>query len=286
MQDLKTTASQSVKVCPSKLLACPKKSTCCPGPYIGYDCCPLSQGVCCEDFQHCCPYNSSCHAKAKQCISNTGVKFPWVRKLKAERTPGTRIKKYNMISKKVTSSNGICPRNTINRCHEDHTCCIINGGNHGCCPIINAVCCNDGTHCCPKGSVCSSNSTCVGKIKNKFGGIPINEELLSTNSSPTNDNIWQKKPFSKSQNVNATIICPGGQYSCPSGTSCCPSTKGTYGCCPFAVSVCCADKWHCCPAGFVCDLEKNVCTRGGLFIPLFSAARGYEGIYILMYPLM
>lgn len=39
-------------------------------------------------------------------------------------------------------------------CPDDSTCCSLHNGSFGCCPIKNAVCCQDSVHCCPGGYTC------------------------------------------------------------------------------------------------------------------------------------
>ena len=46
-----------------------------------------------------------------------------------------------------------CPGNKTS-CPDDSTCCRLHDGSYGCCPIKNAVCCQDSVHCCPGGFSC------------------------------------------------------------------------------------------------------------------------------------
>merc|ERR1712080_389249 len=40
-------------------------------------------------------------------------------------------------------------------CDDTQTCCELNTGGYGCCPLgSDAVCCPDKEHCCPHGTVC------------------------------------------------------------------------------------------------------------------------------------
>lgn len=39
-------------------------------------------------------------------------------------------------------------------CPQGTTCCVAEGTTPGCCPAENAVCCEDGQHCCPHGYKC------------------------------------------------------------------------------------------------------------------------------------
>ena len=36
-------------------------------------------------------------------------------------------------------------------CPTGTTCCKLSSGGYGCCPYPEAVCCDDGEHCCPNG---------------------------------------------------------------------------------------------------------------------------------------
>ena len=46
-----------------------------------------------------------------------------------------------------------CPGSKTS-CPDDSTCCPLQDGSYGCCPIKNAVCCQDSVHCCPGGFSC------------------------------------------------------------------------------------------------------------------------------------
>lgn len=39
-------------------------------------------------------------------------------------------------------------------CPDTATCCLIGATIYGCCPMIDAVCCDDRTHCCPPNTKC------------------------------------------------------------------------------------------------------------------------------------
>ena len=40
------------------------------------------------------------------------------------------------------------------RCNDGQTCCALEDGGYGCCPMPDAVCCEDKIHCCPKDTTC------------------------------------------------------------------------------------------------------------------------------------
>ena len=72
--------------------------------------------------------------------------------------------------------------------------------------------------------------------------------------------------------VSYSVLCPD-QSECPSSTTCC-QISSAYGCCPYPDAVCCADKIHCCPNGYKCDVQAGRCTSGSntflSFVPLFD----------------
>lgn len=71
---------------------CPAKSTCsCSFNLFGYfcvwhDCCPLENGVSCDDNAHCCPGTAPvCDSQRQMCVSEDGkTTVPWADKTKAQ----------------------------------------------------------------------------------------------------------------------------------------------------------------------------------------------------------
>ena len=123
-------------------------------------------------------------------------------------------------------------------CPDGDTCCPAGGGQYGCCPDPNAVCCSDEKHCCPQGYQCDVASGTCTKADIKV----FLQELV-------------KSP--------ADVVCPDGG-SCPSGDTCCMQSSGGYGCCPFPNAVCCSDYVHCCPDGYTCDVSAGTCLKSSL----------------------
>ncbi|EFO19900.2 hypothetical protein LOAG_08594 [Loa loa] len=39
-------------------------------------------------------------------------------------------------------------------CPDSATCCLTDAGIYGCCPVMDAVCCDDLIHCCPPATKC------------------------------------------------------------------------------------------------------------------------------------
>ena len=57
---------------------------------------------------------------------------------------------YKKIEAIKTKVDVVCPGGGA-QCPSGTTCCQLSSGEYGCCPIPNAVCCNDHLHCCPSG---------------------------------------------------------------------------------------------------------------------------------------
>merc|ERR1719259_1006594 len=150
-------------------------------------------------------------------------------------------------------------------CPSETTCCILASGSYGCCPTPNAVCCKDKIHCCPSGYICDLNS---GRCQVKDGLLSLLDE------KPANDQIEDgslpllvKKPAN--YDVFSSVKCKDGS-SCPSETTCCILASGSYGCCPTPNAVCCKDKIHCCPSGYICDLNSGRCQVKDGLLPLLD----------------
>ncbi|VDO36907.1 unnamed protein product [Onchocerca flexuosa] len=52
----------------------------------------------------------------------------------------------------------ICPDGK-STCRDSATCCPVGAGIYGCCPMKDAVCCDDHTHCCPSATKCDMENS-------------------------------------------------------------------------------------------------------------------------------
>ncbi|CAN9508674.1 unnamed protein product [Ophioblennius macclurei] len=225
-----------------KSTSCPGKSTCCRTPIGGWACCPLPQAVCCEDHTHCCPHATICNLEAETCDDPSGSSpsVRWVKKTPAVTT--------------VAAPNEKCDGQTM--CPGGTTCCQKDEGEWACCPLPQAVCCDDHAHCCPKGYRCNvAERTC-----DKPSGAQT-PWLLKVPA------LKEAEP----RLVGGEWKACDGRSSCPRDTTCC-FMKGveSWGCCPLPDAVCCADGDHCCPSGHTCDAHRGSCSRGRVLIPWFS----------------
>ncbi|GFT96796.1 progranulin [Nephila pilipes] len=215
------------KECPGGSKSCPDNATCCQLPNQSYGCCPLLNAVCCDDHIHCCPMNTKCTPNL--CVQNNGSTEIYL------------LKKNNVIC----DDKSICP--------DDTTCCKNpNTTKYGCCPMQNAVCCDDGLHCCPTGTICN-----------------LKERRCDGDNFITQMYDSHKKVFKPIPNTvfsllkkESSVICPGSQFQCPDGYTCCKLPNGDYGCCPFVKATCCKDGLHCCPEYMHCDATSQYCSQG------------------------
>ncbi|CAF0820953.1 unnamed protein product [Rotaria sordida] len=134
--------------------------------------------------------------------------------------------KFPLYSFQVRIKSVLCPDGE-SYCPDNETCCKLSSGQYGCCPLPNAVCCNDNLHCCPTGYRCDvEHSRC-------------------------------EKGFRKSY----YILCPDGEMLCSHDETCCQLQSGKYACCPLRDAVCCSDYVHCCPYGYRCQIDLNKCQK-------------------------
>ncbi|GCB69524.1 hypothetical protein scyTo_0008402 [Scyliorhinus torazame] len=187
---------------------CPPEYTCMPTSKGVYGCCPLTEATICKDWEHCCPKGYECDLNKAKC-KRAGVK--------EEKLP-----LVSGVGNLRTAKSELCGNMS---CSERYTCCTSNNFGWGCCPLKDAVCCDD-NYCCPKDFKCDKvQKTCIK---------PVDE------------------------NVKA-IVCPDGKSECPDGSTCCLLPDQDWGCCPLEKAVCCEDRLHCCPSETKCDLKQSKC---------------------------
>uniref|UniRef100_A0AAX7SJS4 Granulins domain-containing protein n=1 Tax=Astatotilapia calliptera TaxID=8154 RepID=A0AAX7SJS4_ASTCA len=213
--------------------ACPDGTTCCKTQEGGWACCPMPEAVCCEDFIHCCPKGKKCNLKAQTCEDGL-ISVPWAKKVPA------------IIKQKVEVKDVPC--DDTSACPDGTTCCKTQEGGWACCPLPEAVCCEDFIHCCPKGKKCNLEAqTCE-------------DGLISV--------PWAKKvPAIIKQKVEVKDVPCDDTSACPDGTTCCKTQEGGWACCPLPEAVCCDDFIHCCPKGKKCNLEAQTCEDGLMSVP-------------------
>lgn len=161
-------------------------------PIGGPFCCPLNDAVCCKDGE-CCPYAFTCDPSSSPECQN-----------------GTHAVPSMKSSSVIQTGSVICP-DQESECADGQTCCKLDSGEYGCCPLPDAVCCSDGKHCCPHGSTCQ---LAVQKCKSENGFVDLFEKVSAKKTT--------------------SVMCPDGKSECSDGDTCCPMDGGKYGCCPTA----------------------------------------------------
>ncbi|XP_069807569.1 progranulin isoform X2 [Dendropsophus ebraccatus] len=201
---------------------CPEEYSCVDTPQGGSACCPFEKGTSCQDGHHCCPSGSHCSEDGHHCVPASNL---------------TAI---------------ICPDGR-SECPTDATCCLTAEQSWGCCPIPQAVCCNDHLHCCPHATTCDmEHSRCASEN----GDVPMLKKM------PARVRLSSAKTVKE-------VPCHDGS-SCPDGTTCCQTADRHYGCCPFMSAVCCSDFVHCCPSGTTCDVTRKKCVNANFEIPMYN----------------
>ena len=133
-----------------------------------------------------------------------------------------------------------CPDGS--ECNGTATCCRTKSTSepYGCCPEVDAVCCEDRVHCCPKGYECSEKECIKSSVETSLPKLKIGEIVVDS--------------------IRTGITCPDGG-TCTSDQTCCLTKTGKYGCCPSPDAVCCSDQVHCCPQGFKCEVATGQCAK-------------------------
>ena len=210
-------------VCPDGRSECAGNTTCCRVKSGEYGCCPQPNAVCCADEEHCCPSGYEC--QTTNCVKGNKVV--------------AALKKQPALTKKPQKI--VCP-DLQSECSDNTTCCLLESGTYGCCPVPEAKCCDDRVHCCPQGYECQSGT-----------GTCVNGDLVVP--------MLKKQPPAFVRRPK-NVICPD-KGACPDKNTCCMLKSGQYACCPQPNAVCCIDGVHCCPTEFTCDLSQGTCTKGG-----------------------
>ncbi|XP_053094900.1 granulin b isoform X2 [Pangasianodon hypophthalmus] len=214
-------------VCPDKVSTCPDDTTCCILANGSYGCCPLPNAVCCDDYVHCCPEGTTCDLEHSTCV------------LANELTTMTAEAPPILLLKPTVDS---VPCNDTVACATGFTCCKKQDSEWGCCPLPEAVCCEDHIHCCPHGTVCDlSEGTC-------------NDPTDLSHTVP----LVKKVPAFPRPSQPANQKCDES-FSCPQDATCCKLASGAWGCCPLPQAVCCEDHLHCCPHDTVCNVAAGTC---------------------------
>ncbi|XP_052401889.1 progranulin [Carassius gibelio] len=265
-------------LCGNGTSECPVDTTCCETEDGQWACCPMPKAVCCDDKIHCCPEDSVCDVEGSKCMSTNQelpmwAKFParlraeWEdhkpAEIRAEAEPTTNrqittagIQMTTLASAvpEMPSVHSACDVlcNDTAACQDGSTCCITQEGEWACCPLPQAVCCEDFIHCCPHGTTCNVSA---GSCDGSSGSKPWLEKV------PALPKAGQRSP--------GKVKCDSS-HVCPDSSTCCKNTDGDWSCCPLPEAVCCTDGEHCCPVNYKCDVTRVSCIKGDVVIPWYN----------------
>ncbi|KAM8818832.1 progranulin [Rhynchonycteris naso] len=226
-------------MCPDGQSQCPDGSTCCELTSGKYGCCPMPNAICCSDHLHCCPQDTVCDLVLSKCLSKKNA--------------------TDLLTKLPAHTVQDVKCDMEMSCPDDYTCCRLVTGSWGCCPFVQAVCCEDHVHCCPAGFRCNSQK---GTCEQEAHQLPWMEQSPA-HLSPSDP-----------QATESDVPCDN-VTSCPSSTTCCQLTSGEWGCCPVPEAVCCPDHLFCCPQGYIC-LTKGQCQKGNKMVAGLEKMPAYQ----------
>ncbi|XP_016047503.2 progranulin isoform X2 [Erinaceus europaeus] len=208
-------------------VSCPDDYTCCRLQSGAWGCCPFVQAVCCDDHVHCCPSGFQCNTEKGTCEQGTH-EVAWIEQAPAR----VRLQKPQAVGTDVSCDD-------VTRCPPNNTCCRLASGKWGCCPVPEAVCCPNHQHCCPQGYTCTAEGHCQRghKVMTALEKVPAHQA-----SHPRDMGCDQ-------------------HTSCPVGQTCCPSLSRGWACCQLPHAVCCEDRQHCCPSGYTCNVKARSCEK-------------------------
>ncbi|CAF3187788.1 unnamed protein product, partial [Rotaria sp. Silwood2] len=131
------------QTCPDGKTICSSSSTCCQNKQnnqVTYSCCPYSKGVCCgSNGSVCCPNGYTCNEEQLSCQLSDS-KF--------------------LREARMDIDNNQCGTSNV-ACSLDQQCCRTYGSSDvefACCAFSDGQCCEDGQHCCPRGTKCDVQS--------------------------------------------------------------------------------------------------------------------------------
>ncbi|PAA52068.1 hypothetical protein BOX15_Mlig015434g1 [Macrostomum lignano] len=236
-------------------------------------CCPYKNGTCCVDKLTCCPFGHQCNIKDGTCI----VK---------------QDKEVNAV---------VCPDGQ-SQCPDGSTCCKLQSGQYGCCPLEKATCCRDGVHCCPNGykcdvsaGTCSKSGSIASRVKLSscctfFSGsvlccknglvcdpktyqcmAPVSEVDQVATTEPVHSADYPSQSVGSAHlsmfGAQRRLVACAAGLNCGSKSTCCITDSGSPKCCSHSDGVCCSGGSHCCPRGFACAANGKCAIGAGLSQP-------------------
>ncbi|CAF4816775.1 unnamed protein product, partial [Rotaria sp. Silwood1] len=184
------------------------------------------------DNVHCCPSGYTCDVEHSRCEKGFG-----------------------------NSDDVLCPDGEM-LCSDGETCCQLQRGSYACCPLPDAVCCSDYSHCCPHGYKCNIElNRCEKGIYiqwfRKTSSFPLKNLLLSKSISYSS----LKLIVNYSLSDVSTVKCSNKKSICPEEINCYQIDKQFYEYCLYRQAFCCSNKIDCCQNGYSCDKSDLICIK-------------------------
>ncbi|PAA52878.1 hypothetical protein BOX15_Mlig012272g1, partial [Macrostomum lignano] len=169
------------------------------------------------------------------------------------------------------------------QCPDGSTCCKLQSGQYGCCPLEKATCCRDGVHCCPNGykcdvsaGTCSKSGSIASRVKLSscctfFSGsvlccknglvcdpktyqcmAPVSEVDQVATTEPVHSADYPSQSVGSAHlsmfGAQRRLVACAAGLNCGSKSTCCITDSGSPKCCSHSDGVCCSGGSHCCPA--------------------------------------
>ncbi|CAF3527016.1 unnamed protein product [Rotaria socialis] len=177
--------------------------------------------------------------------------------------------KYSLDSISIKTKSIPCP-DKQSYCPDNETCCLLSSGQYGCCPLPDAVCCNDNLHCCPNGYTCDvEHSRCQKGFVNSYDILCPDRYSCDESGSRCirHLNFIEKQNIKSQRLISLSIvqeqICPDEKTICSLNSTCCPNKNEqiiSYSCCPYSNGTCCGSNGSfCCPYKYICDEKQLTC---------------------------
>ncbi|VDI48805.1 Hypothetical predicted protein [Mytilus galloprovincialis] len=252
-----------IVMCPDGKSACQTGQSCCNKTNGEYACCPLPNAVCCSDKIHCCPEGDTCDLSIGKCKSGNLVM--------------DLFKKVEALKMKSV----MCPDGR-SECSDGQTCCPLDGGKYGCCPIPDLICVYIRLSAVVTMSFAAHKVIFVMSVYIRLSAVVtmsiaahkvifvMSYSKQCVGKRGQRINWFKTRPphplVKKDMTTDGNVICPDGQSECKTGQTCCKQASGQYGCCPLPKAVCCTDGKHCCPEGTTCDVSSGKCNPGEIAV--------------------
>ncbi|CAL8259263.1 unnamed protein product [Arctogadus glacialis] len=101
----------------------------------------------------------------------------------------------------------LVPCNESVACADETTCCQTTAGEWACCPMPEAVCCQDHRHCCPHATVCNLAQSRCDPARGHAPSVPWLTKLPALSLSA--------RSLATAEEVATAVSCADGEHCCP-----------------------------------------------------------------------